>query len=376
MKCRVERCNNAKTLLLSATPEKLLYEPFIKHDNTCVFEGKSNKLLNKQYKIVFDEPCEPDLKEQDILVYHHSVRCVQNDIERELCDNGIHALYTETDKGEHLKDIISTHGKNSNNFNVSWVGNSVIGVGLDISFNHVWINNPTPRAFLQTCGGRTNRWCEKQDVPVIYITNNQNKSEDGVIRQMYTKRLATRFYNYMRNNIQDGEIINSEKMIKLVEQFENLEENLCEYKELVKSFKQTSFIALTKIEYSYTAKTPEETTEKHISDKPSLRSVDKKNIFIIINESEMTEPMQVEIGNREDGVLVTINDLRDMVPDTVKIIKNDERYFKTKYQRKNMDNKGNSYLYDYLINLAKCSETPFVITNNFGYTKESGLFRL
>lgn len=378
--CRKRWCNQTKTLLLSATTEKLLMEcngasylddkekAHVKvNDLPCV-----EKLQNRTIEVNFVDNI-PNQQQNDTLVYINSVTPLQNEfIENGLTDDLIHAKFCNEHRNAKYERVTKQHGKHAseNERKHSWGSTSVIGTGIDVSFNTLYILYPTPNTLLQTLG-RINRWGECQ-APKLYIVTQEKyvKNEIRVIEQTYNMQLQAVFAQYMKDNLGGG-VHTMRELYNICEKFK--EQNFDFFKNKVfKKLQPKSYEHLSKLKYKYSNKNAKKDGDGvTLSNAVSLRSLDTNKIFMTIPGTNMTSPMQIDLN---DYFLQT-KDIDNMLKEIRDLYEDNTKYF-NKYQMKSLKRKADGDFKEYVLKKAKSSNTPLLISvRYYGYDEIIGLFK-
>ena len=369
------RLKNSKTILFSATPIHYFYNEFKDNANFKYYHFEYDPILNRKIKFTYGNNISSDhLNGKNYFVSVNTVKKAQSLFTNsKILDNIIHSRYTSNDLRERFDQLNIEHGKGKNKL-TSWVGTNIISTGIDVSFNNMIVSWPTPERFIQA-GGRCNRWDECIETPVWHIVKDEKDYNEKLgINTITTQDIARDFYNFLCANIENGSIITLRDIYNIRDKFYKVYEKKLSnffYKTL-----QNSFINLSSLSYEYSNHNYDDNF-KYVSNKPSLRKSNGIISFFfkvkdISTNDFIEEPMQ------GDNIILNIDTLRsnESLKCTYKAIKNInyKPYFSNKYKMESLK-KNNSKFFEVLLDMAKCSNTPLLIGNNYFYDKKIGLFK-
>lgn len=370
---------NTKTLLLSATPIKLLYDNYIDDikngdEKLSAITYDCDSILNKEVEIIFnDNDINGDFKSKNYLISTNTVSKTQEIFLKNQVDNILHARYIESDKTERFEMLFKGHSKGVISDNTSWVANNVISTGVDVSFGNLILHWVTPEKLIQS-GGRCNRWGECKDTPKwVICLNEKDRNEQKGLDTFYDVEIAIQFNKFLKTKIKQNEIVKLKLLYELRTEFY---ENNKEFTRFIIDCKKESYKNLSTLKYNYNNHTTTEKEIKRISNKPNLRENDLNsfNFFVLLKMAQsdlfLNESIQV------DNQIIKFNNLsiNSNLKSTLRLIKNNKKYFKNKKHFERL-NENTPKLIEHLKKLAISSETPWVITNEYFYSNLIGLYR-
>lgn len=312
MRARMHYCPSSKTLLLSATPEKLnnLWDTNEKHKTHIIKADPLNNMDGK-YRIKYRDSLVLPTEMKDALYMFNSVSYAQNLFidNRETFSHLIHSSFIDTDKEEIRLSIKDVHGKDMKNnleerakYNV--IGTRIIGTGLDISFGELHENVSSPELTLQSIG-RINRYAEiKYRVIDLYLYRLDETSENTAIGINYKSKLSDMWYNFLKSNFEDGQVITLSELYVVYDKFYENVEFITEYNKMLLNEK----LPKSKENYSKLLPRkyfgmPKDKSESITIQKNSLRSTNKDVKFVICRYKDTDEfitPMQLETCRFEE----------------------------------------------------------------------------
>lgn len=368
------KCCGSKTLLLSATPIMNFVEKFKNDVNFKYISYDYEPILSKKIQISFNDKLDVDyLNNKNWFVSVNTVNRSQEVFKDGYVDNIVHARYTKNDLTERLNQMYNEHGKGCN-ISTSWVATNILSTGIDVSFGNMLVSWPTPERLIQS-GGRCNRWGECKEIPTWHITkDNSDFVEKCGIDAFTDKDLAIKFYNHMISSIENNSIISLKDMYDVRKTFYKKEEKY--YSTLFDNILSESRRNIKNLNYEYTRSVNNDDV-KYISNKCSLRkNNDIQSFFFKVkydSTEEFTEVMQgdnrifnLEILRSRESLNYMFKTLNGEICKT---------YFKHKKEMENIYKKGDIKFWEVLFTKALCSETPFLISNNYYYNKKIGLYR-
>lgn len=162
---------NSKTLFLSATPLKFdcFYDnetkniiKYYDHSNIPIYNG--DMIMNIHYS-EYNDINDFKIQNKDAFVITNTVKQSQM-VFNNICDDNtmlLHSRFTDFDRKNKEDAIYMTHDKFSNiNKRNLVIGTNIIGVGLDISANHIYDFVISPESTIQRGCGRGGRFNEKE----------------------------------------------------------------------------------------------------------------------------------------------------------------------------------------------------------------------
>ena len=372
-----KKMRNLKTLLLSGTAINKGYID-IKSEN--IIEAgvylEKKKMMNIHF-ISKEEYYSKYLNTPDSLHINTRIQTSQNNFVNGNMDFCFHSLFDDTDSMRILNDISKHNGKYAllDKSNVS--STSVLSRGVDVSFKNAFLINPSPEMIEQIFGRVGNRW-DFSIVGDIYIVLDKRRTElmiynsNNVWEKYYSKYIVHLF-----NDKTDITISAFDLKQKRLNFFENNIDKKISYKKMIRNGNLvTSLENLSKINFSEgTIISNTENTAKYVKDGMDVRGDSMNRYFIIQKDDEefgvTSEPINIPSYRFNDNYFIALNN-RD-------IINNVKKYFAKypdiakKYNYKKYKKECN--LIKDLIDKAKCSETPFPLLCNYGYSSIIGFYR-
>lgn len=368
------KCNNSKTLLLSATPIMNFVKEMKNDENFMYYRYDYEPLMTKKIQIKFSDKLNKDfLMQQNWLILVNTVNRAQDIYTNGYVDNIIHARFTESDLIERLETLYKEHGKNCG-IPTTWVATNILSTGIDASFNNILMSQPTPERSIQA-GGRCDRWGECSTIPIWCFVNDDTDFVEKRGIDVFTDRIfASKFYDFLTATFKDGEVITMRDMYNARISFYDKENEY--YNKLFKETLKNSIKNLRKLTYEYSSKNNDETV-KYISKKPSLRNNGDTISFFFKVKDDVTGNFIDEIMQGDNRVLdETILKKEKSIDYIFESIKNAgvTPYFKNIKQMENLY-ENRTLFWDVVYNKAVCSETPLLIGNNYYYNKKIGLYK-
>lgn len=392
---REEYCGDGevKTLCMTATYLKeLWFDGFDdgKHEE-CLYKLPCEKILSRTVQIHFDtNSLEDDIKDTDTLYFGNSVTEVQRVWDNGLVNNLIHAKYTTQDRENKFKKLYSEHGKTSRT-NTSWSGTRVVSTGLDISFGRLRLEWITPEILVQIAG-RCGRWDELTHMREITICYDKSlKSERCAVDTFFDTKIASTFYEYLRENIEDGEVIEYRKLYDLRDLFYKTVGSTL-IKDFFRRCKTESFKTLKLLKYEHTHHMSDDDVV-FTSDKPSLRSSgDDYRIFVRLIDPTKYDSITGETGDFIDDVFefeipkafskMTPYEHEAFLKLDIDVMKKYlkkhpdvcNKYFKNKHQFEAFFKRSKVNLD--LINQAHNSGKPYLLFKGWRYSSDKGIYKI
>ena len=396
---REEYCGDGevKTLCMTATYLKELWFDGVddrKHEE-CLYKLPCEKILSRTVQIHFDtNSLNDNIKDTDTLYFGNSVTEVQRVWDDGLVNDLIHAKYTTQDRENKFEKLYSEHGKTSRT-NTSWSGTRVVSTGLDISFGRLRLEWITPEILIQIAG-RCGRWDELDHMREITISCDKGlRSEWCAVDTFFDTKIASTFYEFLRENIEDGEVIEYRKLYELRDLFYKTVGSTL-IKDFFRKCKSESFKTLRLLKYEHTHHIADDDVV-FTSDKPSLRSSGENyRIFVRLIDPTKYDSITGETGDFTNDVFEfeISKDFRK-IPDM--FLKADTRIIK-KYLEKHQDvcgkyfpdkhSKYNKHKFERffgkdpvkvnlkLIENANCSDTPYLLFKGWRYNSDKGIYKI
>jgi CRISPR-associated endonuclease Cas3-HD len=198
------RIINKKTILLSATHELIykLWESDCDKIKTTHLPEKFKHypaIHQKKYKLkTFNNAIQYPTK--DSLIISNSVRQSQAITFQTSSSILIHNRFEDDKKAEILTNIHNLYGKGADTKvdRPLVVAAPIIQASYDLSFPNVYEYVLSPGATMQRCTGRCNRFGEL-DGCTINILETGNLKEEGSIKNLYSNKLALKWFRYISN---------------------------------------------------------------------------------------------------------------------------------------------------------------------------------
>lgn len=369
------KCNNSKTLLLSATPIINFVDEIKGDENFKYFKYDYEPILSKKINISYGNCIdERILTKQNWLITVNTVNKAQDTYNSGITDNVVHARFTKSDLTERLNDMYDEHGKGGK-MKTSWVATNILSTGIDVSFGNMMASWPTPERLLQALG-RCNRWGECKEIPnLLLVKDNGDFIERRGVDAFTDSDFATKYFNYLLSIFDNNCFIELRDLYNSRRKFYEINKEY--YNRLFKDTLKESKNNLKKLSYEYSKKNINVDDVKYISNKCSLRKNGSLLSFFFkvkddANGEFISEVMQGDSLTLNMDVLKTDNSI-DYI---FKAIKNyPVKYFKNNKQLENLHKKSRNKFWEVVLYMATCTETPLLIGNNYYYNKKIGLYR-
>lgn len=379
------RClsKNNRTLLLSATPNKKLYD-YLERDfkGLEIYEKEVNSddIDNRKFRISYSEKH----NDGDTLVIRNSVRSSQNVYKKIQCDSNnkmiFHSRFIKEHNKDKVKRLIESHGKNGTNKELTVCATNIATTSFDVSFSRLELSVLPIYEIIQAAG-RGNRHSSNEDdicdivIDESSLSRKDNKSETNALETKYNYDLVKIEFDMFKKRFKDGDIVRLSDLYDFYYYTlpQNNEYN-SKYKEYFEKIRRTSFEYLSKIRYRY-ATIPLDDGKERISEQIYLRD-DGTNCNVFIRCEDGMEDgwyMQYEMIKRETYNEYSMN--------MYKYIKNhnlENVYYVSSEENKSFkklyDNKDREKLAEKYIEKAKISDTPFILPSaEYCYDIEYGL---
>lgn len=388
---REEYCGDGevKTLCMTATYLKELWFDGVddkKHEE-CLYKLPCEKILSRTVQIHFDtNSLEDDIKDTDTLYFGNSVTEVQRVWDDGLVNDLIHAKYTTQDRDNKFEKLYSEHGKTSRT-NTSWSGTRVVSTGLDISFGRLRLEWITPEILVQIAG-RCGRWDELDHMREITISYDKGlRSERCAVDTFFDTKIASTFYEFLKENIEDGEVIEYRKLYDLRDLFYKTVGSTL-IKDFFRKCKSESFKTLKLLKYEHTHHMSDDDVV-FTSDKPSLRSNGENyRIFVRLIDSTKSDPITGETWDFTDEIfefeipkdfskipnaflkpdMDSIKGYLKKHPDVCSKYFKNKHHFEAFFRGSNADRR--------LIENAHSSEKPYLLFKGWRYNSDKGIYKI
>lgn len=377
MNCRNKLCKKSNTLLLSATPNKLINEYWdVDSCRSAVFNCDS-QISNQKYKFTFNGKLPSN---KNCLVLKNAIKSSQisyyNEYDK---DNNalIHSSFIDSDYENKLNDLLLIHGKKNIKDNKillnTVVGTRCISTSLDISFKNGSESICSPEYTLQFVG-RLGRFGEYIDdiisVNVTNETHDKNGSERGAVRILYDTKLTDLWYSFLIDKIH-GNIITNKELYQIYNEF--YEKYHKDIQRLIEQKLITSFNSLVNMNYTV--------GEGNGKSKNKIRGNNNNTIFIYpldndSNKEFIKEPLSIEIYSIEESEdIANIKQEKQFKTICNYINSHDlaKKYFNTKeIYVKDALNRINAKV-NLMVRKARNRETPLFLTSR-RYNEKYGLY--
>lgn len=376
-----------KTLLMSATippfaKDRFPYKYCKLDDNYCLITMRdivNKKITDKEYSVYFADNIESDVRNTNTLVSLNSVSSTQNYYRNGFADRIIHSRYSEEDLSTIKEMLYLEHGKKTimdkprTTVESAWVATNIISTGTDVSFENLVYNNVQPDRLIQLIG-RVNRFSECEETPKIILayTDFNKKSEIGGLQTNYSYDLSQKFFNFLTENIKNGDIVSLDYLYGLRDKFYVMYDNEINayYDKIIKR----GFEHLSELNYLWCKPNLNVEHKKYVCNRKSLRNNGCNysfwGIFKDEDNNKMSEPIEVDTMLISNEIL----DSKAVLDAAVKYIKNNdliEQYFNNKYAFKNSA----PIMREVLISKAVQKDKAFPILDNFKYSSEIGIYK-
>lgn len=222
MRSRNLLTTNSKTLLLSATPTVMNLLWSDDSNPTIILPDDKHhypSAHNKKYEVNFiEDESQLQLNPSSLLIMN-SIKQTQTKKVELGADWIAHGNYTDLDKNIIIESLIDRFGKEGvgvdNGENI--VSSSIIQASMDISFNELVEHVCSPESSLQRIG-RCNRW-GKHDNSKITFLHFKDNSESSAIKIMYNNNWKETWFEFLKSNLNDGDMITLNDLYKLYNKF-------------------------------------------------------------------------------------------------------------------------------------------------------------
>lgn len=382
--------SNVKTLLLSGTVFNT--RNYVNIADDCVFKAgdyfAKQKKVNLQF-IPFEDYIENHLSTSDSLHISTNIETCQNNYEDGDMDFCYHSAFDDKDLLKIKSEILSHNGKYATKERCITSSTSVASRGEDMSFRNLFITNPRPDQIPQLAG-RGGRW-NLSEVANYYIIESKEKKDIAIYRNCKDFTIKDDFWKkYYLPHLDHYKEIITKKKSNIFSQYELVEI----YKEFVsksgteiinKNYKK-GIEDLIQIEFSKGKYISDESESKpkYIKESMDIRGKSETRFFQYQIDGQPFGVMSGAINTpfyRFDTSIKNINDFKTKYENYPYIMDNIIKYFEEnpdkmeKYGIKMIKKYKRDNLCDKLLNLAKCSETPFPILCGIKYNSEIGVYK-
>lgn len=368
---------SSKTLLLSATPIMKLIPSEIDNKKFEHVPHPDKIISERKYKIKFiDDISNVPSLDKGYMISVNATKTAQNMVRNGMADRTLHSRFFDSDIDAYLGDILKEYGKgNRTNKKVTnWSATNIISTGVDISFDNIVINAPTPNRFVQTIG-RCNRWSDDKEHTIIIMplkSDENNKSEVFSLNKQRLKEFSIKLYNKLKETIGEREEVEFGELYNINKDF--IHDNK-EYNNYIVSMRDNSYMNLEQnISYNY-AETIE--GDEVILGNNSIRKTKNSPIKFFCKLKDSNSDWIDELFEGDtlifnfDGFFKNKKDeKRKFENSLIKEIKNDKNYFARSSTAVNDSN-----IIGTLMNKAKSNKTPFPIKTYWHYDKILGVVR-
>ena len=377
-----KRMSNVKTLLLSGT---VINEGYI--DITTTF--KAGDYLSKEKKLNIQFIDLEDYKTNYLNIpnsLHINTRIVscQDIFKKGNMDFCYHSEFDDKDLINIKHEILLRNGKNAIKEPSITSSTSVASRGEDMSFKNVFLINPTPYQLLQATGRGGDRW-DFSVIANIFIVISKDKNDYAIYNDFWDKYFLPHINNIKQIIDKKDYNISVFELKEITNIFFTKNENTkISYKNIIKTNFNEGVKELVQIEFSNGKRISNELVDdtKYIKDGIDIRGKSESRFFSFQLDNQpfgvMSGPINTpfyRFGNIKD-----FNDLKCNENFTY-IMSNIIKYFeqnrdkKVLYGIKRIKNWNKYNLFDYLINISKCSDTPFPMLCIRGYNSEIGSYK-
>lgn len=364
---------NNRTLLMSATPNPKLYDFLDKENNHVYINNITNNDINgRKFKVMYNK----QHKDGNTLIVRNSVSASQASYSLIPTENKMlfHAQFIDEHLERNISQILSSHGKNGNNKELTVSATNMATTALDISFSRLECSVMPIHELIQAVG-RINRHSFNDEIGEIVIDESSltDKREICSVKNKYDVGLMKTEFALFKDRFKDGQIIKLSELYELYGDIQNSPEYRAKYDDYFKKVKKKSFINLSKIPYLYGQETSGD-NKPRISKTPSLRGDETVcNVFIRCEDGmENGQFMQIGTIPEEKFSEYSLN-MYDYINknnlEGIYYSNREEHIFKRMY--KNGDKEKMARMY---IMKAKQCDTPFILpSDKYTYDDEYGL---
>lgn len=378
--------SNVKTLLLSGT--SINEKNFVNVDDSSIFKAGDYLAKLKKLNIRFisqEDYLKNYLNTPNSLHISTNIESCQKIFKDEGMDFCYHSAFDDKDSLNIKQGILSCNGKHRTKEYSITSSTSIVTRGEDMSFKNVFITNPTPYQLLQITGRAGNRW-DFSVTANIYIVISEN-SKDYAIYEDFWERYYLPHINNVKKIISEKDYdISVYELNEITNKFftENKDTKIS-YRNIIKSNYNNGIKELTEIEFSKGKSISIESTSdiKFIKDGIDIRGKSETRFFSYQIDGQDFGVMSGAINTpyyRLDKKIKNFNELKT-TKNYPNIMCNIKRFFEEnpdkmeKYGIKMIKKWKDNNLFDYLLNLAKCSETPFPLLCGYGYNSKLGSYK-
>ena len=378
--------SNVKTLLLSGT--NINEKNYVNVDDSSIFKAGDYLAKLKKLNIHFlsqEDYLKNYLNTPNSLHISTNIESSQKIFKDGKMDICYHSAFDDKDLSNIKQRILSCNGKcRTKEYSIT-SSTSIVTRGEDMSFKNVFITNPTPYQLLQITGRAGNRW-DFSVTANIYIVISEN-SKDYAIYEDFWERYYLPHINNVKKIISEKDYdISVYELNEITNKFftENKDTKIS-YRNIIKSNYNNGIKELTEIEFSKGKSISIESTSdvKFIKDGIDIRGKSETRFFSYQIDGQDFGVMSGAINTpyyRLDKKIKNFNELKT-TKNYSNIMCNIKRFFEEnpdkmeKYGIKMIKKWKDNNLFDYLLNLAKCSETPFPLLCGYGYNSKLGSYK-
>ena len=374
LNARNNYCKFSKTLLLSATPNRLLCHYWDSDSSkTFIIKCKSQN-AEQRYDIDFVNPIEIN----NTLYLTNSIYNSQNVYFKEHKDDDclLHSSFTKEDYKAKTEKIRNEHGKTDNK-KTNVFGTRCLSTAIDISFDNGIESVCSPEYTIQFIG-RISRWKLSKDkiIKISVLNNTSDKSERGAIKKLYNLQLTKLWFNYLRDYCNGKKYITNEELYEVYNNFYSLEESPLRYQLITEFIEDKINESLNRVyDINYTTKFSNNITlsKNIIRDSKSsiyISPLDNKSNDSFINDY-ITYEEDKFIENDKD--LITNSKYFKTIFNFIEKIEKTKDYFDKNLKFSNIQESAYGKLLKKLVIKSKNIETPLFLTTK-RYNKTYGLY--
>lgn len=365
-------CEETKTLLLSGT---VINKGYINSSNII----KADKLeMDKHKKVRIHYITKDEFNRindfSNSFIINTSIKSCQYLYKTKNIDTCFHSEFDEEDLTRHINEIMSHNGKNGDDKKCSVSGTSSLSRGMDMSFMKCYLINPSPLTIEQVCG-RLSRWDISiiTDLYIIIDDTNRETMIHGKDWENYYKPYLT----FLKDEVNNKTISTYELKEYRKKFFENENDIKHSFEKMIRDNMKESIKKLSQIEFCKGMPIEKQDGNTgYIKDSMDVRGNSINRFFIVQKEGE-------EFGVMSGVICIPYYRFGwegefEKLKNNKYIIENIKKYFikfphlAEIYDIKNIKKWKNENLFNKLMRMAKCSDTPFPILCDYIYNSNIG----
>lgn len=303
-----------------------------------------------------------------------SIKTCQRNFEKGNFDYCYHSLFDDSDLENIVQEIMSHNGKNSKLPPSTISSTSVFSRGMDVSFPHSFLINPTPEMIEQILGRTGNRW-DFDAIAHTTIVLDKKLSElyiyqdTGVWEKYYSK-----YIEHLKPFITNEPLSAYDlKKIRL-----DFLEKSGYYKKIINNNFKKSLVSLSHIIFSKGSPISEnDSNTQHIKDGVEVRGDSLSRFFAIQKDNEpfgtLSGPINIPDFRFGGDVFRDLSNSREVMTNIIKYFEqNPDIAEKYKIKKRSLKSKN---LFRLLMDKAKCSDTPFPLLCDYHYNSKIGFYK-